>query len=145
METKQIIILIIIIGVYIFNMIRKAKAKAIENQKENTHEDSHDEELEEDFDPQYKPFQNYNEETYEAIDYSQLLKNRQIVAESLETITFETQNLEIEPPVKTTQKHTKNRLQKIDNEADNSDEISTDPDDIRKGIIYSEILNRKYN
>lgn len=145
METKQIIILIIIIGVYIFNMIRKAKAKAVENQKENTHEDYYDEELEEDFEPHYKPYQNNTEDSYEAIDYSQLLKKRQIIAESLETITLETQNLEIEPPVKTTQKHTKNRLQKIDNEVDNSDEISTDPDDIRKGIIYGEILNRKYN
>lgn len=145
METKQIIILMIIIGVYIFNMIRKAKAKAVENQKENTHEDYYDEELEEDFEPHYKPFQNNTEDSYEAIDYSQLLKKRQIIAESLETITLETQNLEIETPVKTTQKYTKNRLQNIDNEVDNSDEISTDPDDIRKGIIYGEILNRKYN
>ena len=85
METKQIIIFLIIIAVYLFKVIRKANAKKIESQQNTNKEMSVDQEEYEYTNKETKTYRDMSTESYEEIDYSQMLTKRQIIAESLET------------------------------------------------------------
>ena len=147
MDTKQIIILIIIIAVYLYNTIRKANAKARENQHDNTFEPDHELETydEVDFEPEYSKREHPSYDSYEQTDYTQMLKNRQIIAESLETSSLETESLETNITPQTYSKTPKKTNQNTEYEEDNAFEISTELDEVKKGFIYSEILKRKYN
>lgn len=145
METKQIIIFLIIIAVYLFKVIRKANAKKIENQQNTEPERSYVDEEYEYPDREVKTYRDITYESYEDIDYSQMLKKRQIIAESLETSSLEGESYEKNPLQKNSKNTPKNPIQEIDNEVDEGIEIGTDPDDIKRGFIYGEILKRKYN
>lgn len=73
--------------------------------------------------------------SYDSIDYSQMLKNQQIFAESLETSSLEGESYRKKcHPQKTTQNQLKNTIQNIDNEIDERIEISSEIDDIRRGL-----------
>ncbi|HPE39654.1 MAG TPA: hypothetical protein PLI77_01030 [Bacteroidales bacterium] len=147
MDTKQIIILIIIIAVYLYNTIRKANAKARENQQDKTL--SHEVDDEQYFEPETEPElitqDQYNYDSFDQIDYAQMLKNRQIIAESLETSTLKTENDQKTIAQKSYKKTPENIVQQSVNEEDNVFEISTDLDEVKRGFIFSEILKRKYN
>lgn len=145
METKQIIIFLIIIAVYLFKVIRKANAKKIENQQNTEPERSNVDEEYEYTDRETKTYRDITYESYEDIDYSQMLKNRKIIAESLETNSLEGESYEKITPPKIDSKSSKKTMQHIDNEIDEGIEISTEIDEIKRGFIYSEILKRKYN
>ena len=145
MEPKQIIIFLIIIAVYLFKVIRKANAKKLENQQ-NTDPDKSDviEEYEE-IKSERKLYRDNQNESYEDIDYSQMLKNKKIIAESLETNSLEGESYEKNTIPKIDSRSSKKTMQHIDNEIDEGIEISTEIDEIKRGFIYSEILKRKYN
>ena len=145
METKQIIIFLIIIAVYLFKVIRKANAKKIENQQNTEPERSNVDEEYEYTDRETKTYRDITYESYEDIDYSQMLKNKKIIAESLETNSLEGKSYEKIPPPKIDSRSSKKTMQHIDNEIDEGIEISTEIDEIKRGFIYSEILKRKYN
>ncbi len=145
METKQIIIFLIIIAVYLFKVIRKANAKKIENQQNTEPERSNVDEEYEYTDRETKTYRDITYESYEDIDYSQMLKNKKIIAESLETNSLEGESYEKITPQKIDSRSSKKTMQHIDNEIDEGIEISTEIDEIKRGFIYSEILKRKYN
>jgi len=145
METKQIIIFLIIIAVYLFKVIRKANAKKIENQQNTEPQRSNVDEEYEYTDRETKTYRDITYESYEDIDYSQMLKNKKIIAESLETNSLEGESYEKIPPQKIDSRSSKKTIQHIDNEIDEGIEISTEIDEIKRGFIYSEILKRKYN
>ncbi len=145
METKQIIIFLIIIAVYLFKVIRKANAKKIENQQNTEPERSNVDEEYEYTDRETKTYRDITYESYEDVDYSQMLKNKKIIAESLETNSLEGESYEKIPPPKIDSRSSKKTMQHIDNEIDEGIEISTEIDEIKRGFIYSEILKRKYN
>lgn len=100
METKQIIIFLIIIAVYLFKVIRKANAKKIESQQNTNKEMSVDQEEYEYTNKETKTYRDMSTESYEEIDYSQMLKKRQIIAESLETSSLEGESYEKNVPPK---------------------------------------------
>jgi hypothetical protein len=146
MEPKQIIIILLVIAFYLFKFIRKAKAKAEESSES----------------PPYSPYEEYKEETsskysqktpstsseyqsYEQYDETQLLKNRKFSSESLETASLESDFPTSQKSPFTKPKMEKKVAQLIDNEEENTFDISVDQDDIRKGFLYSEILKRRYN
>ena len=145
METKQIIIFLIIIAVYLFKVIRKANAKKLENQQNTNTEMSDDQEEYEYTNKEAKTYRDIPTGSYEEIDYTQMLKNRQIIAETLETNSLEGESYEKMTPKKNDSNSTKKVIQHIDNEIDEGVEISTEIDEIKRGFIYSEILKRKYN
>jgi hypothetical protein len=144
MDTKQIIIFILIIAFYVFNLIRKAKMKANDRPtphpqnpfKENYKNSSKDENEK----PQYSYYENYENDLDQ-----QMLKNQNFFAESLETGTLETETLETSKPTKNKTISTKNNVQIVENEEYNTIDINLEQDELRKGIIYAEILKRKYN
>ena len=145
METKQIIIFLIIIAVYLFKVIRKANAKKIESQRNTNKEMSVDQEEYEYTNKETKTYRDMSTESYEEIDYSQMLKKRQIIAESLETSSLEGESYEKNVPPKNDVFSSKKTMKYVDNEVDEGIEIGTDLDDIKRGFLYSEILKRKYN
>lgn len=145
METKQIIIFLIIIAVYLFKVIRKANAKNIESQQNTNKEMSVDQEEYEYTNKETKTYRDMSTESYEEIDYSQMLTKRQIIAESLETSSLEGESYEKNVPPKKDVFSSKKTMQYVDNEVDEGIEIGTDLDDIKRGFLYSEILKRKYN
>ena len=145
MEPKQIIIFLIIIAVYLFKVIRKANVKKLENQQNTEHDNSNVIEEYEEVQSQRKTFRENQAESYDTIDYSQMLKNRQIIAESLETGSLEGENYDIKTTQKKYSNYDQKMTQNIDNEIDETIELSTEIDDIKRGFIYGEILKRKYN
>ena len=145
METKQIIIFLIIIAVYLFKVIRKANAKKIENQQNTEPQRSNVDEEYEYTDRETKTYRDITYESYEDIDYSQMLKNKKIIAESLETNSLEGESYEKNTIPKIDSRSSKKTMQHIDNEIDEGIEISTEINEIKRGFIYSEILKRKYN
>lgn len=145
MEPKQIIIFLIIIAVYLFKVIRKANVKKLENQQNTEHDNSNVIEEYEEVQSQRKTFRENQAESYDTIDYSQMLKNRQIIAESLETGSLEGENYDKKTPQKKHSNYDQKMTQNIDNEIDETIELSTEIDDIKRGFIYGEILKRKYN
>lgn len=145
METKQIIIFLIIIAVYLFKVIRKANAKKLENQQNtNTDRSIVDEEYEY-TNQEAQTYRDISYESYEEVDYSKMLKNRPIIAESLETSSLEGESYEKNPLQKNRKNIPNIPIQNIDNEIDEGIEIGTDIDDIKRGFLYGEILKRKYN
>lgn len=137
MDTKQIIILLIIGGIYIFNTIRKLKIK---QDQSNIPDDisTEEDQFEEDFEPKYR-------ETLGSDYATPMVGNIQNYAESLESISLEGESLE-----SNSYDFNEDRVLNIDpqisdNEKDNVYEISTDTDDLRKGFIYGEILKKRYN
>lgn len=145
MEPKQIIIFLIIIAVYLFKVIRKANVKKLENQQNTEHDNSNVIEEYEEVQSQRKTFRENQAESYDTIDYSQMLKNRQIIAESLETGSLEGENYDKKTPQKKHSIYDQKMTQNIDNEIDETIELSTEIDDIKRGFLYGEILKRKYN
>lgn len=137
MDTKQIIILLIIGGIYIFNTIRKLKIK---QDQSNIPDDipSEEDQFEEDFEPKYR-------ETIGSDYESLLVKNIQNYAESLESTSLEGESLESISFDFNEHRILNTEPQISDNEIDNIIEISTDTDDLRKGFIYGEILKKRYN
>ena len=118
MEPKQIIIFLIIIAVYLFKVIRKANVKKLENQQNTEHDNSNVIEEYEEVQSQRKTFRENQAESYDTIDYSQMLKNRQIIAESLETGSLEGENYDKKTPQKKHSNYDQKMTQKIDNEID---------------------------
>jgi hypothetical protein len=141
MEKKQIIILLIIAGIYIFNAIRKMKAKADANNNPNNSPSS-DDEYEYEYEEEFEPVQM---DQIPAKEFNIDVKKYQFIAESLESDSLESESLETTTNTFSTTKSPIFDSQISDNEKDNTFVISTQAEDIRKGIIYSEILQKKYN
>lgn len=143
MDKKQIIILLIIAGIYIFNAIRKMKAKAeVNNSPNNT--PSSDDEYEYEYETE-REFEPVKKEPIPTKDFNPMVKKYQFIAESLESTSLETESLETFSNNKQIKKSPILDSQISDNENDNTYILSIETEDIRKGFIYSEILQKKYN
>ncbi|PKP21350.1 MAG: hypothetical protein CVU04_01965 [Bacteroidetes bacterium HGW-Bacteroidetes-20] len=141
MDKKQIIILIIIAGIYIFNAIRKMKAKAdVNNSPENTPFDDDEDEFESDV--EFEPIKN---DPKPHKDFNPFVKKYQFIAENLESTSLESESLETNSDHKIDKKSPIYDSQISDNEEYNTNIVSTEIEDIRKGVLYSEILKKKYN
>lgn len=141
MDKKQIIILLIIAAIYIFNAIRKMKAKADEKDAQNDTPSS-EEEYEYEYEEEYEPAK---VNPIPAKEINPMVKKYQFIAESLESASLETESLETNSDDYFIKKSPIFDSQISDNEAHNTNVISVEIEDIRKGIIYSEILQKKYN
>lgn len=142
MDKKQIIILLIIAGVYIFNAIRKMKAKSDTNNSPEEHPSSDDYEYEYEKEVEIEPVKM---DTIPKKNFNPMVKNYQFIAESLETTSLETESLETFSNDKPIKKSPIFDSQISDNENDNTNVISIEMEEVRKGFIYSEILQKKYN
>ena len=149
MEKKQIIILIIIAAIYIFNAIRKMKAKADANNapdhSPSTH-DEYDDEYDHEYDHEYEErFETVKKETIPSKVIDPMVKKYQFIAETLESTSLETESLETIFDDKIIKNSPILGSQISDNENTNVNVISTEIEDVRKGFLYSEILKKKYN
>lgn len=143
MDKKQIIILLIIAGIYIFNAIRKMKAKADANNSPNN-EPSTDNEYEYEYET-VREFEPVKKDPIPTRNFNPMVKKHQNIAESLESTSLETESLETFSYDKQIKKSPIFDSQISDNENNNTSSISVETEDIRKGFIYSEILQKKYN
>ncbi len=141
MDKKQIIILIIIAGIYIFNAIRKMKAKTdVNNSPDNTPFD--DDEIEYEDEVEFEPVKM---DSKPSKDLNPFAKKYQFIAENLESTSLESESLETISGHKIDKKSPIYESQISDNENYNTNIISTEIEEVKKGFLYSEILKKKYN
>ena len=72
-------------------------------------------------------------------------ENGENLSKEPEYFTFETIEPEVENLEKGVYNTTAKKSQVIENEAENNVNLTFDKEEMAKGIIYSEILKRKYN
>jgi len=136
MEPKQILILVLLLGIYIFNIVSKNKAKKRNAMKELEPEPSYEEmpdfpSIFEEKIPQKTPMEN----TPLAEILAKPAKSK--VFKSYETLSDREFEL-----LKKQAKNKQNEIQNINNELDDIGFLELDIEELRTGIIYSEILKR---
>lgn len=90
------------------------------------------------------PFQSEREEEQDIFE-SKMRKNEPKVPKEREYFTYETLNDDSQEIWDSMKKEGKTNLQSVESEKERMPELTMSEEEIYKGIIYSEILKRKFN